>query len=69
MINRKANWKNPYGKPESAKKTIKILEERKKEILSPKVWWDHPKIKKDPGISSYLLKWKNPLFPDGTFDY
>ncbi len=68
MINRKANWKNPYGKPESAKKTIKILEERKKEILSPKVWWDHPKIKKTPSISSYLNKWKNPLYPDETFD-
>jgi len=68
MINRKANWKNPYGKPESAKKTIKILEERKKEILSPKVWWDHPKIKKTLSISSYLNKWKNPLYPDETFD-
>jgi len=66
MVNRKTNWRNPYGKPESAKKTIKILEEMKKEILSPKVWWDHPKIKKSYSISSYQKKWKNELIPDGT---
>jgi len=68
MINRKPNWKNPYGKPDSAKKTIKILEERKSEILEPKVWWDHPKVQKSYAISSYLNKWKNPLFPDEVFD-
>jgi len=68
MINRKPNWKNPYGKPDSAKKTIKILEERKSEILKPKVWWDHPKIQKSYAISSFLNKWKNPLFPDEVFD-
>jgi len=68
MINRKPNWKNPYGKPDSAKKTIKILEERKSEILKPKVWWDHPKVQKSYAISSYLNKWKNPLFPDEVFD-
>ena len=68
MINRKPNWKNPYGKPNSAKKTIKILEERKSEILEPKVWWDHPKVQKSYAISSYLNKWKNPLFPDEVFD-
>ena len=67
MINRKPNWKNPYGKPDSAKKTIKILEERKSEILEPKVWWDHPKVQKSYAISSYLNKWKNPLFPDEVF--
>lgn len=68
MINRKPNWKNPYGKPDSAKKTIKILEGRKSEILKPKVWWDHPKVQKSYAISSYLNKWKNPLFPDEVFD-
>ena len=68
MINRKPNWKNPYGKPDSAKKTIKILEERKSEILKPKVWWDHPKVQKSYAISSFLNKWKNPLFPDEVFD-
>lgn len=65
MVNRKTNWRNPYGKPESAKKTIKILEEKKKDILSPKIWWDHPKIKKSHSISSYQKKWKNELIPDG----
>ena len=68
MVNKNPNWRNPYGKPDSAKKTIKILEERKKEILAPKVWWDHPKIKKSFSISSYQKKWKNPLFPDKTLD-
>jgi len=68
MVNKKPNWKNPYGKPESAKKTIKILEEHKDEILSPKVWWDHPKIKKSYSISSYRYKWKNQLLPDVTYD-
>ena len=68
MINRKPNWKNPYGKPDSAKKTIKILEAHKDEILSPKIWWDHPKIRTNYSISLYRSKWKNPLFPDQTFD-
>ena len=66
MINKKPNWKNPYGIPDSAEKTIKILEEKKKEIQSPKIWWDHPKIKKSNSISSYKNKWKNPLIPDET---
>jgi UDP-N-acetylglucosamine 2-epimerase (non-hydrolysing) len=65
MVNRKTNWRNPYGKPGSAKKTIKILEEKKKEILSPKIWWDHPKIKKSYSISSFQKRWKNKLIPDG----
>jgi len=68
MINRKPNWKNPYGKPDSAIKTIKILEERKSEILKPKVWWDHPKVQKSYAISPFLNKWKNPLSPDEVFD-
>ncbi len=67
MVNKKTNWKNPYGKPNCAKKTMSILEDREKEILSPKVWWDHPKIKKSYSISSYANKWKNPLLPDATF--
>ena len=67
MVNKKTNWKNPYGKPNCAKKTMEILEDREKEILSPKVWWDHPKIKKSYSISSYANKWKNPLLPDATF--
>lgn len=68
MINKKPIWKNPYGKPNSAEKTIKILEEKKSEILKPKVWWDHPKIQKNYSISSYVNKWRNPLFPDEVFD-
>jgi len=64
MLNRKPNWKNPYGKPNCAKKTIKILEDCQKEIMSPKVWWDHPKITKNHSISSFINQWKNPLFPD-----
>ncbi len=67
MVNKKTNWKNPYGKPVCAKKTMDVLEDREKEILSPKVWWDHPKIKKSHSISSYANKWKNPLLPDATF--
>ena len=65
MVNKKPNWKNPYGKPDSAKKTIKILEEKSSEILKPKVWWNHPKVEKSFAISSYQKKWKNPLYPDG----
>lgn len=68
MMHRKANWKHPYGKPECAKKIIGILKQREREILSPKVWWDHPKIKKDYVVSSYRNKWKNPLLPDAIFD-
>lgn len=68
MVNKKTNWKNPYGKPEASKKIVKILEAHKKEILSPKIWWDHPKINKSYAISSYLNKWENPLLPDETFD-
>lgn len=67
MVNKKTNWKNPYGEPVCAKKTIAVLEDRTKEILSPKVWWDHPKIRKSYSISSYVNKWKNPLLPDATF--
>lgn len=68
MINRKPNWKHPYGSPDAARKIVSVLEKHKKEILSPKVWWDSPKIKKSYSISSYLNKWKNPLMPDSTFD-
>ena len=68
MVNRKTNWRNPYGKPDSAKKTIKILEEKKREILKPKVWWEHPKITKSYSISLNVKKWKNPLLPDGTWN-
>jgi len=68
MVNKKRNWNHPYGTPDSAKKTISILEKHKKEILSPKVWWDSPKIKKNYSISSYVNKWRNPLTPDSTFD-
>lgn len=67
MVSKKPNWKNPYGKPTSAQKTIQILEEKKKEIMSPKIWWDHPKIKKSYSVSSYQKKWKNDLIPDGIF--
>ena len=31
MVNKKRNWKHPYGTPDSAKKTIDVLEKRKKE--------------------------------------
>jgi len=68
MVNRKTNWNNPYGTPDSANKTIEILEQKKKEILAPKIWWDHPKVRKSYSISSYVNKWKNPLVPDCTFD-
>jgi UDP-N-acetylglucosamine 2-epimerase (non-hydrolysing) len=66
MVNKKRNWNHPYGTPDSAKKTIDVLEKRKKEIMSPKVWWDHPKIKKSYSVSAYVKKWKNPLVPDCT---
>lgn len=68
MVNKKTNWKNPYGKPDCAKKIVNVLEDREKEILSPKIWWDHPKIKKSYSVSSYVNKWRNPLLPDATFD-
>ena len=68
MVNKKHTWKNPYGKPESAKKTIKILESHRDEILSPKVWWNHPKIEKNLSISEYQKSWKNKLLPDKTFN-
>jgi len=68
MINRKTNWKNPYGTPDSAKKTIHILEKRKHEILEPKVWWNHPKLSRNYSISSNVNKWKNHLIPDEIFD-
>jgi UDP-N-acetylglucosamine 2-epimerase (non-hydrolysing) len=66
MVNRKTNWKNPYGKPNSAEKTIAILQKLEQEIKKPKVWWDHPKITKNHSISQFRGKWKNPLFPDET---
>lgn len=68
MVNRKTNWKNPYGRPECAKKTLDVLERHESEILAPKIWWDSPKISKSYSISSYVNKWKNPLMPDSTFD-
>ena len=66
MVNRKTNWKNPYGKPNSAEKTITILQKLEQEIKKPKVWWDHPKVTKNHSISQFIGKWKNPLFPDET---
>lgn len=66
MVNKKRNWSHPYGTPDSAKKTIDVLEKRKKEITSPKVWWDHPKVRKSYSVSQYVKKWKNPLVPDCT---
>ncbi len=68
MVNRKTNWNNPYGKPECAKKTMDVLEKHESEILTPKTWWDSPKIKKSYSVSSYVSKWKNPLIPDSTTD-
>lgn len=68
MVNKKNIWKNPYGRPNSAEKTVKILEEKEKEILKPKVWWDHPKIQRGHEVSLYKNKWRDSLFPDGTFD-
>ena len=68
MVNKKNVWKNPYGRPNSAEKTVEILEKKEKEILKPKVWWDHPKVQRSHEISLYKNKWRDPLFPDGTFD-
>ncbi|MFB5637520.1 MAG: non-hydrolyzing UDP-N-acetylglucosamine 2-epimerase [Nitrosarchaeum sp.] len=67
MVNRKPNWKNPYGKPDFSKKMVKILEKLDKEICSPKVWWDHPKINSSKSISEYKTKWKNSSIPDEIF--
>ncbi|MCV0399546.1 MAG: UDP-N-acetylglucosamine 2-epimerase (non-hydrolyzing) [Nitrosarchaeum sp.] len=67
MVNKKSNWKNPYGKPDFSKKMIKILEKLDGEICSPKVWWDHPKINSSKSISQYKTKWKNPSVPDEIF--
>jgi len=68
MVNRRRNWKNPYGGPGCAQKIVKTLQKHEKEILTPKVWWNHPKITKSYSISAYLHKWKNPYLPDGAFD-
>ena len=67
MVNRKTNWKNPYGKPNFSKKIIKVLDKLDDEICSPKVWWDHPKINSSKSISQYKTKWKNQLIPDEIF--
>jgi len=67
MVNRKPNWKNPYGRPDFSKKMVKILEKLDDEICSPKVWWDHPKISTSKSISQYKTKWKNPSIPDEIF--
>lgn len=67
MVNRKTTWKNPYGKPDFSKKMIKVLEKLDKEICSPKVWWDHPKINSSKSISQYKSKWENSTSPDGIF--
>lgn len=66
MVNKKNDWKNPYGRPDSAEKTIKILEDKGREILKPKVWWNHPKAQKSLEVSQYRNKWEDPLFPDET---
>ena len=65
MINRKTNWKNPYGKPNSAEKTINILESHAQEICSRKIWWNHPKVHNGRSVSSYRSQWADPLYPDG----
>lgn len=67
MVNRSPTWKNPYGKPDFSKKMSKILERLDKEICSPKVWWDHPKINSSKSISQYKTKWKNITSPDEIF--
>ena len=67
MVNRKSNWKNPYGRPDFSKKMVKILEKLDDEVCSPKVWWDHPKISTSKSISQYKTKWKNPSIPDEIF--
>ncbi len=64
MVNRKTNWKNPYGKPNSAEKTISALESRSQEISTPKIWWDHPKINTSKSISAYKKRWNDQLYPD-----
>ena len=64
MINRKTNWKNPYGTPDCSKQMIKVLQKLDSEICSPKVWWNHPQIEQDYSISQYKEKWKNPQIPD-----
>lgn len=67
MVNRKPDWKNPYGKPNFSKKMSKILEKLDNEICSPKIWWDSPKINSGKSISEYRTKWKNPSIPDEIF--
>ena len=64
MINRKTDWKNPYGRPNSAQKTVDALESREDEIQSPKIWWDHPMIDPGSSVSSYKNRWQDPLVPD-----
>jgi len=67
MVNKKPNWKNPYGKPDFSKKMVEVLNKLDKEICSPKIWWNHPKISSSKSISQYKTKWKNQLIPDEIF--
>ena len=67
MINKKRNWKNPYGKPNCSEQILKILEKKDEEICSPKIWWNHPNIDSSNAISQYKTKWKNYLIPDEIF--
>ena len=67
MINKKRNWKNPYGKPDCSKQILKILEKKDNEICSPKIWWDQSIINSSKAISQYKTKWKNHLVPDEIF--
>ena len=64
MINKKTNWRNPYGRPDSSKQMINVLQKLDKEICSPKIWWNHPKIESGYSISQYKTKWKKDMIPD-----
>lgn len=67
MVNKKTNWKNPYGKPDASKQMINALQKLDKEICSEKVWWNHPKLELGYIASPYHKKWKNPTIPDEIF--
>ena len=59
--------KRIYSTGNFSKKMVKVLDKLDKEICSPKIWWDHPKIRSSKSISQYKTKWKNQLIPDEIF--
>lgn len=64
MLNRRSDWRNPYGRPDCSRRMVDVLRRLDAEICAPKVWWDHTSIKRGDSMSAYWKEWRDVTEPD-----